>query len=52
LAELVIEYDPHPVFGSGPARRAPPEQIARFTGMMSDMVGLYRGGAVSAFKGA
>jgi putative intracellular protease/amidase len=52
LAELVIEYNPHPVFGSGDARRAPPEQVARFEGMMSDMIGLYRRGAVSAFKGA
>ena len=52
LAELVIEYDPHPVFGSGAARRAPPAQIARFVGMMSDMIALYRSGAVGAFKGA
>lgn len=52
LAELVIEYDPHPPFGVGAARRAPPEQVARFVGMMSDMIGLYRSGALSAFKNA
>jgi hypothetical protein len=52
LAELVIEYDPHPPFGVGAARRAPPEQVARFVGMMSDMVGLYRSGALSAAKNA
>jgi putative intracellular protease/amidase len=52
LAELVIEYDPHPPFGVGAARRASPEQVARFVGMMSDMVGLYRSGALSAAKNA
>lgn len=52
LAELVIEYDPHPPFGVGAARRAPPEQVARFVGMMSDMIKLYRAGALSAFKNA
>jgi putative intracellular protease/amidase len=50
LAELTIEYDPHPPFGVGTARRAPPEQLARFVGMMSDMISLYRSGALSAFR--
>jgi len=52
LAELVIEYDPHPPFGAGAARRAPPEQVERFVGMMTEMVSLYRSGALSALKNA
>jgi cyclohexyl-isocyanide hydratase len=50
LAELVIEYDPHPPFGVGAAHRAPPEQVARFVGMMSELVSLYRSGALRALE--
>jgi len=52
FVELVIEYDPHPPFGTGAARRAPAEQLARFAGLMSEMIDSYRNGAVSAFTRA
>ncbi|HEY6925144.1 MAG TPA: DJ-1/PfpI family protein [Steroidobacteraceae bacterium] len=52
LVELMIEYDPHPPFGVGAVRRAAPEQVARFVGMMSEMVELYRAGALGALKNA
>jgi len=50
LAELLIEYDPHPPFGAGAVNRARPEQVAKFEGLMSDMVAEYRRGAVGAFQ--
>jgi len=42
LAELTIEYDPHPPFGVGAVERAPARHKARFTALMSDMVARYR----------
>jgi len=52
FVELVIEYDPHPPFGTGAVRRAPADQVARFGGLMSEMINSYRNGAVSAFTTA
>jgi cyclohexyl-isocyanide hydratase len=52
MAELMIEYDPHPPFGVGAVTRAPGPYKARFAALMSDMVGHYRSGAVEAFNRA
>lgn len=51
LAELIIEYDPHPPFGSGLASTAKPELVAQFDALMGDMVASYRRDAVAAFLG-
>jgi cyclohexyl-isocyanide hydratase len=50
MAELVMEYDPHPPFGVGAVNRARREQVAHFEGLMSHMVAEYRTGAVGAFQ--
>jgi putative intracellular protease/amidase len=50
LVELIIEYDPHPPFGSGAVNRARREHVAQFEGVMSHMVTEYRRGAVGAFQ--
>lgn len=50
LAELIIEYDPHPPFGCGLASTAKPELVAQFDGMMSGMTATYRRDAVAAFS--
>jgi cyclohexyl-isocyanide hydratase len=52
LAEMSIEYDPHPPFGVGAVARAPAQYRARFVALMSDMVARYRSGAVDAFSKA
>jgi len=49
LAELIIEYDPHPPFGSGLASTAKPELVAQFDALMGDLVASYRRDAVAAF---
>lgn len=49
LAELIIEYDPHPPSGSGLAAVAKPELVAQFDAMMADMTASYRRDAVAAF---
>jgi transcriptional regulator GlxA family with amidase domain len=46
LAEFIIEYDPHPPFGTGAAAGAGPEVVGKFKGMMADMIALYRAEAV------
>jgi transcriptional regulator GlxA family with amidase domain len=51
LAELIIEYDPHPPFGTGNATNAPKALVASFEGLMDEMIGHYRKGAVAAFDG-
>jgi len=51
LAELIIEYDPHPPFGTGKVRSAPAPLVASFEGLMDEMIGHYRKGAVGAFAG-
>ena len=50
LAELIIEYTPHPPFGTGTAKNAAPELVDRFERLMGDMVAQYRAGATQAFR--
>jgi cyclohexyl-isocyanide hydratase len=49
LVELIIEYDPHPPFGTGTVKGAQPALVAQFEAIMADMVAQYRHGAISAF---
>jgi putative intracellular protease/amidase len=49
LAELIIEYDPRPPFGTGKVANAPKPLVAAFEGLMNEMIGHYRKGAVGAF---
>jgi transcriptional regulator GlxA family with amidase domain len=49
LAELIIEYDPHQPFGTGTVARAPKDLVANFEGLMDEMIGHYRKGAIDAF---
>lgn len=49
LAELVLEYDPHPPFGVGTAEAAGLELVARFEELMQPLVTEYRSGAMKAF---
>ena len=42
LAEFIVEYDPHPPFGTGTAAGAGAALVGRFEGMMADMISLYR----------
>lgn len=51
LAELIIEYAPHPPFSTGTAKSAGPALVERFEGLMADMVSQYRQGAIKAFQG-
>ena len=50
LAELIIEYDPHPPFSSGLASSAKPELVVKFDELMSDMAASYRRDAIAAFS--
>jgi cyclohexyl-isocyanide hydratase len=49
LAELIIEYAPHPPFGTGTAKSAGPQLVAHFEGLMADIVSHYRQEAIAAF---
>jgi transcriptional regulator GlxA family with amidase domain len=49
LAELIIEYDPHPPFGTGTVTNAPRHLVENFEGLMDEMIGHYRRGAVDVF---
>ena len=49
LAELIIEYDPHPPFGTGTVTNAPKPLVDAFEGLMDEMIGHYRKGAVDEF---
>lgn len=46
LAQFVVEYDPHPPFNSGTAAGAGPALVAKFEGMMADMISLYQAQAL------
>jgi transcriptional regulator GlxA family with amidase domain len=46
LAEFLIEYNPHPPFGTGTAAGAGPTLVAKFEGMMADMISVYRSEAL------
>jgi len=50
LAELIIEYDPHPPFKTGTPEGAGSQLVAMFEGMMANMVRGYREGAVAHFN--
>ena len=52
LAEFIIEYDPHPPFGTGTAAGAGPGVVAKFQGMMADMISLYHAEALKVAGGA
>jgi len=49
LAELIIEYDPRPPFGTGTVTNAPKPLVESFEGLMEEMIGHYRKGAVEVF---
>jgi len=49
LAELIIEYDPHPPFGTGTAKAAQPALVAQFEGLMQPLTDDYARGATAAF---
>ncbi len=49
FAEFVIEYDPHPPFGTGTAKAAKPALVAQFEEMMRPLSGDYARGATAAF---
>lgn len=51
LAEFIIEYDPHPPFGSGLASAAKPEVVAQVDALLGNMVTSYRREVVAAFSG-
>lgn len=51
LAELIIEYDPHPPLGSGLATTAAPELVAQFEALMANMAVNYRRNAQEALAG-
>ena len=49
LAELIIEYDPHPPFGTGVPQAAGPALVAQFEGLMHLLTNDYAKGATAAF---
>ena len=49
LAEFIIEYDPHPPFGSGLARNAKPELVAMADSQIKPLAAAYRRDAAAAF---
>ena len=51
LAELIIEYDPHPPFGTGTATKAGPSLVAQFEEVMADMISQYRDGVLKLSSG-
>jgi transcriptional regulator GlxA family with amidase domain len=50
LAELIIEYAPHPPFGTGTAQSAGPALVSHFESFMTNMVAQYREGAIKSFQ--
>ncbi len=50
LAELIVEYDPHPPFGVGIPNAAPPALVAEFENLMHPLVREYRHGSVLAYE--
>ena len=49
--ELIIEYDPHPPFGTGTVTNAPKPLVASFEGLLDEMIGRCRKGTVDVFAG-
>ena len=52
MAELLIEYDPHPPFGTGTVQGASPAQVAQFEGLMAGVATQYRDAATRALEKA
>ncbi|WP_206240041.1 DJ-1/PfpI family protein [Novosphingobium terrae] len=50
LAEVIIEYDPHPLYGMGVPAKADPELVAQFEAIMEPLVVDYRKGSVTSFE--
>jgi putative intracellular protease/amidase len=50
LAELIIEYDPNPPFGTGTVASAPAALVAGFEALLNEMIEHYQKGAVEAFN--
>lgn len=50
LAELIIEYDPHPPFGTGTVEGAGPELVGQFEGFMEPLIKEYRRGSVASYQ--
>lgn len=49
FAEMVIEYDPHPPFGTGTPSAAGPERIKTFEALMAPVMKLYSSYATQAY---
>ncbi len=49
LAEVIIEYDPHPIYGMGIPANADPALVSQFEAMMEPLVVDYRKGAIESF---
>jgi putative intracellular protease/amidase len=49
LAEVIIEYDPHPLYGMGVPARAEPALVAQFEAIMAPLVVDYRKGSINSF---
>lgn len=49
LAEVIIEYDPHPIYGMGVPANAAPTLVAQFKAIMEPLVVNYRKGAIDSF---
>lgn len=50
LAEVIIEYDPHPPFGGGVPDKANPALVRQFESIMEPLVQAYRLGSVRSFE--
>jgi len=50
LANLIIEYDPHPPLGPGTPANVGPEITAQFEGLLADVMHQYSLGAIPAYE--
>lgn len=50
LAEVIIEYDPHPIYGMGIPANADPALVAQFEAIMEPLVADYRKGSIDSFE--
>jgi cyclohexyl-isocyanide hydratase len=50
LAEVIIEYDPHPLYGMGVPAKAAPALVAQFEAIMEPLVIDYRKGSIESFE--
>lgn len=49
LAEVIIEYDPHPLYGMGVPAKADPALVSTFEAIMEPLVVDYRKGSIDSF---